>query len=137
MRPRLQIARERLAVVLSRQGPMTAAELATALEVSGPTVLRMLREEAASVLAAGQARRRRYAWLRPLKGRAATLNLYAVGHDGRAQAQAPLSLIAPQGSHLMLDAAVWPVPDESLDGWWRSEEHTSELQSRENLVCRL
>src|SRR5690606_42006830 len=21
--------------------------------------------------------------------------------------------------------------------WWRSEEHTSELQSRENLVCRL
>jgi len=97
---------------------MTAAELATALEVSGPTVLRMLREEAASVLAAGQARRRRYAWLRPLKGRAATLNLYAVGHDGRAQAQAPLSLIAPQGSHLMLDAAVWPVPGESMDGWW-------------------
>src|SRR5690606_8709690 len=31
---------------------------------------------------------------------------------------------------------------EFVDGWrilrdWRSEEHTSELQSRENLVCRL
>src|SRR5690606_39710142 len=27
---------------------------------------------------------------------------------------------------------------EKLDSWfWRSEEHTSELQSRENLVCRL
>src|SRR5690606_41301398 len=25
----------------------------------------------------------------------------------------------------------------SLGGWSRSEEHTSELQSRENLVCRL
>src|SRR5690606_41502946 len=24
-----------------------------------------------------------------------------------------------------------------LSAWWRSEEHTSELQSRENLVCRL
>ena len=23
------------------------------------------------------------------------------------------------------------------EGWWRSEEHTSELQSRTNLVCRL
>src|SRR5690606_41950085 len=25
----------------------------------------------------------------------------------------------------------------SVPGLWRSEEHTSELQSRENLVCRL
>src|SRR5690606_40599856 len=25
----------------------------------------------------------------------------------------------------------------SAQGMWRSEEHTSELQSRENLVCRL
>src|SRR5690606_39811869 len=28
------------------------------------------------------------------------------------------------------------VPD-AVDEWTRSEEHTSELQSRENLVCRL
>src|SRR5207302_9530366 len=27
--------------------------------------------------------------------------------------------------------------DLSQSGWKRSEEHTSELQSRENLVCRL
>src|SRR5690606_41038801 len=26
---------------------------------------------------------------------------------------------------------------KALTGWARSEEHTSELQSRENLVCRL
>src|SRR5690606_41212245 len=26
---------------------------------------------------------------------------------------------------------------DGADGVWRSEEHTSELQSRENLVCRL
>src|SRR5207302_5675914 len=34
-----------------------------------------------------------------------------------------------------------PAPLEghraSTFAWWRSEEHTSELQSRENLVCRL
>src|SRR5690606_40077559 len=30
-----------------------------------------------------------------------------------------------------------PHPGDSLDGGNRSEEHTSELQSRENIVCRL
>src|SRR5690606_41438415 len=31
-----------------------------------------------------------------------------------------------------------PSPSRSCLTWWRrSEEHTSELQSRENLVCRL
>src|SRR5690606_39314119 len=34
----------------------------------------------------------------------------------------------------LLDGQVLPV---TLDGVARSEEHTSELQSRENLVCRL
>src|SRR5690606_42146841 len=29
------------------------------------------------------------------------------------------------------------IPMELIDGLCRSEEHTSELQSRENLVCRL
>src|SRR5690606_27271610 len=29
------------------------------------------------------------------------------------------------------------VAEKSSDGYFRSEEHTSELQSRENLVCRL
>src|SRR5690606_40548020 len=28
------------------------------------------------------------------------------------------------------------LPEASQAGIWRSEEHTSELQSRENLVCR-
>src|SRR5690606_39288602 len=32
---------------------------------------------------------------------------------------------------------VVPVDGEPIDGGTRSEEHTSELQSRENLVCRL
>src|SRR5947209_15929944 len=37
----------------------------------------------------------------------------------------------------------WPPPDRRIPrrdrGWWpaRSEEHTSELQSRQYLVCRL
>src|SRR5690606_31191800 len=32
---------------------------------------------------------------------------------------------------------LWPWVLMVVLTWWRSEEHTSELQSRENLVCRL
>src|SRR2546422_3176524 len=33
--------------------------------------------------------------------------------------------------------AVWRPAETSANGWARSEEHTSELQSRLHLVCRL
>src|SRR2546430_13361489 len=45
------------------------------------------------------------------------------------------------GEHLYFDTNItgryniWAVP--SNRGWPRSEEHTSELQSQSNLVCRL
>src|SRR5207302_4156996 len=58
----------------------------------------------------------------------------------------PLSL-SPDGdsplrllSEPELEALAATVQGSPADGWavgWRSEEHTSELQSRENLVCRL
>src|SRR5690606_40764175 len=41
-----------------------------------------------------------------------------------------------QGSPFLPHAKL-PVKKEHFDRWMRSEEHTSELQSRENLVCRL
>src|SRR5690606_41866896 len=34
-------------------------------------------------------------------------------------------------------SAASPVANPAMNGQGRSEEHTSELQSRENLVCRL
>src|SRR5260370_24409596 len=36
-------------------------------------------------------------------------------------------------------ASAWPwsPPRAAVRPWWRSEEHTSELQSHLNLVCRL
>src|SRR5690606_15190521 len=37
------------------------------------------------------------------------------------------SVSRPAPGHVEMDAEIW----------WRSKEHTSELQSRENLVCRL
>src|SRR5690625_5367569 len=41
---------------------------------------------------------------------------------------------ALSGSH---HAAGYHRMEDRKPGWWRSEEHTSELQSRGHLVCRL
>src|SRR5690606_41227853 len=74
-----------------------------------------------------------------------------VGDEARAAACADLLPVAEQG--VLEDVAVpcaraeqrvldggdlpYPVRSEVLEEEVRSEEHTSELQSRENLVCRL
>src|SRR5690606_40284141 len=46
--------------------------------------------------------------------------------------------ISNQKPHLIANKGIGYVPeDQGIFGDLRSEEHTSELQSRENLVCRL
>src|SRR3712207_8515584 len=47
--------------------------------------------------------------------------------------QEPLLLTTTSASFESADR----VFDEGMEFWWRSEEHTSELQSRQYLVCRL
>src|SRR5690606_26599555 len=53
------------------------------------------------------------------------------GHRGERAMEVPVRHAAVQRQPLDVDRAAKPLLDE------RSEEHTSELQSRENLVCRL
>src|SRR5690606_39820441 len=58
---------------------------------------------------------------------------------GLADARAGIYL--PTGTQVFLSGGVayndTNFTREEYEGNWRSEEHTSELQSRENLVCRL
>src|SRR5690606_39931353 len=49
----------------------------------------------------------------------------------------PAHAIAPVPSATAVMTSVVPNAQPNTNRWWRSEEHTSELQSRENLVCRL
>lgn len=118
MRPRLDPARDRLLTVLGRLGPSKSADLARVLAVSEASALRFLHEVAPTVLQAGQARRRRYAARRALRGSLAAMPLYAISDTGQANQAGELSLLQPQGSHLALDGKVWPLPAESVDGWW-------------------
>lgn len=118
MRPRLEHPRDRLATVLGRQPAASARELAAILGVSVPTLHRMLAELDGRVLAAGKARRVRYALRRPLRGVEAELPVYRVDRAGRIEQVASLSPIMPQGCRMDLAVIGWPAPEEARDGWW-------------------
>src|SRR2546429_6755738 len=58
--------------------------------------------------------------------------------DGRDRAQNGwfvLRSLIPSGK--TTGAIVWQIRPDVIPNWTRSEEHTSELQSRLHLVCRL
>lgn len=118
MRPRNQSARDRLYAVLSRQSPASAAALAKELGVSVPTLHRLLGEAGPHVLAAGKARRARYALRRSVRGAASDFPVYEIDREGRASQAGTLTTIFPNGTWLNLAAMGWPVPAESQDGWW-------------------
>src|SRR5438105_12074409 len=68
----------------------------------------------------------------------------AVGPNFRAPAPPETTRYTPDPQPKVTAAAPGPagaaqtlVPDRDIPADWRSEEHTSELQSRVDLVCRL
>ena len=118
MRPPHRLARELLRGTLARQPGIAAAALAARLGVSVPTLHRLLHEQPEGIVAAGRARRTRYALARALRGSLAPLPLYEVQADGCAHQVAELVLVQPTGSHLSLAGSRWPMPEAARDGWW-------------------
>ena len=108
---------EQLRAVLAR-GLASANELAAALEVSVPTLHRLLSRLADATVSAGKARRARYALVRPLRGERSTLPVYAVDTAGQAHPTSQLVPLRPEGSWMDLAGTPWPVPDNARDGWW-------------------
>ena len=93
MRPRNEAARAQLTTTLARRAGASAADLATQLKISVPTLHRLLREQGSAVIATGAARRSRYALRRAVRGDAAPHPVYAVDAQGRAEQVADLALI--------------------------------------------
>src|SRR3712207_7603129 len=61
-------------------------------------------------------------------------------HELTTQLKAlPAAVVEKQAEEQTKQAPETPMPARSASWWrfWRSEEHTSELQSRQYLVCRL
>ncbi len=100
-----------------RKGVASAPELAAASGLSQRHLLRALQAHGQALVAAGHARRRRYALRRPVRGDTDALPVYAVDADGRVSDLASLSLLHPQGSFCLL-APHWPCEEGARDGWW-------------------
>lgn len=121
MRPVDQVLRDRLPAVLARMGPTSAAALTDALGTSRATLLRVLTEQQPQLVAAGAARRRRYAARRALRGRLEGIPVFRIDAAGRTHEAGALHLTQPAGSWWPLPTDHWPLPadaDGGRDGWW-------------------
>lgn len=104
--------------LLRPRGPMGLAEVAAALGCTTKTVQRLIASAGDAVVAAGQTRRRRLAWARPVRGLLLDLPVYRIDAAGRPLQVARLRPVWPQGCHVEATAPAWPVPDEARDGWY-------------------
>lgn len=113
-----RLARDRLPAVLARRPAIRAADLATELGVSVPTLHRLLHDTPEAILVVGKARRTRYALRRRVRGDPPEYPLYAVDEKGRAALVSSLVPVFPRGCWTALAGTDWPLTDEARDGWW-------------------
>jgi hypothetical protein len=110
---------DRLLSVLRRLGRQQAGDLASLLQVSRPTLMRMVRGAGEAVVAGGRARRTAYAARRSLAGSEAPLPVYRIDRTGRLQETAALHLTHPEGCRLdTLQDSAWPLDADMQDGWF-------------------
>lgn len=96
---------------------MSTGELVRALDVSAPSVHRMLLELRAQLVSAGKTRQRKHALRRSLRGTISSLPMFSVDENGKAVALTPMELVHPEGCFAPLDPRVWPGPP-GHDDWW-------------------
>ncbi len=118
MRPQNEAARARLESIFQRNGLCSAVQLSNLLEVSVPTLHRILHERGDQIVRLGTTKLARYALRRSVRGRQAPISVYVIDEQGRGSRCGVLSLIAPQGSIWALNRLGWPVDAEHATGVW-------------------
>src|SRR5690606_40605006 len=73
----------------------------------------------------------------PLMADAQSRGIPVVAFDSGVESDVPITTVSTDNEAAAAEAAKHMVELIGGSGKIRSEEHTSELQSRENLVCRL
>lgn len=87
--------------------------------ISRATFMRLIKAAGERIVAAGNARRARYALRRPLRGNITPLPLYQIDADGQGHEIGLLSLTHPEGSVLEFSAPfLWPLDRNMADGWF-------------------
>jgi hypothetical protein len=88
-----------LEALLRRNGPLTALALARTLDVSQPTVSRMLAAAGDRIVRIGRARASRYALGRDIARAGGRWPLHRITPDGRAETLGELRAVHPEGFH--------------------------------------
>jgi hypothetical protein len=117
MRPQNNDARTRLNIELRRNVPANAATLAESLNVSIPTIHRIIRERDDEIVRQGTTKNARYALRRSLRGQSRPIPVYAVDANGRGSFVNSLELIAAAGSFMDVHAMGFPFSADHHD-WW-------------------
>jgi HipA-like C-terminal domain len=108
-----------LLTTLRVRGRMQAGELLKALDVSRPTLMRLVRAAGERMVKRGKARRTTYAARRPLRGSHSALPIFRVDTLGGIQEVARLDLTAPDGCAVeFLSPFEWPLDPEMSLGWF-------------------
>lgn len=118
MREKTQALHARLLAVLRAKPGLGGAELVKQLEISQPTLSRLVRDLGESILAVGPRMKRRYYLRRALRGASTALPVFAVDIEGAAAQVGTLELAYPDGGVLDVGAMGWPVDEEFKHGFW-------------------
>ena len=113
------MADDRLMALLRRLGRQQAGDLASLLQVSRPTLMRLVRAAGDAVVTGGRARRTAYAARRSLGGSGAALPVHRIDEAGRLHEAARLHLAHPDGCRVeYLEEPAWPLDADMQDGWF-------------------
>ncbi|WP_093208740.1 type II toxin-antitoxin system HipA family toxin YjjJ [Variovorax sp. NFACC27] len=105
--------------ILRAKGPLQAGALADAMDVSRPTLSRVIRAAGAEVIIRGNARRTKYAARRALRGDLNPIPLFRIDRDGNQHEVAMLDLLYPDGTAAEFSERLgWPLDDEMRQGWF-------------------
>ena len=118
MRPKNSAARERLESVLLQTGLSSAIDLSKKLNISVPTLHRILHERGNQIVRLGSTKQARFALRRSLRGKRETIPVYSINEQGQGFNVGNLDLIAPQGSLFNLQKLGWPTDTEHSNGVW-------------------
>lgn len=117
MRPINKNARALLDHELRMRRLSDAATLATALDISQPTLLRIIHERGDEVVRIGTTKNARYALRRPLRGKAEPIPVYKIDENGKGKLLTYLDLASSEGAVLDVKSMGWPT-DTVASSWW-------------------
>lgn len=117
MRPIKNSARQLLDYELRVLKKSDASTLAKALDVSVPTILRIIQERGSDIVRIGTTKNARYALRRMLRGKAEPIPVYKIDKNGKGSLLTYMHLVSAEATILDIKAIGWPIAVDA-SAWW-------------------